>query len=91
MNEIISKGTILICTKQQTTTCGIVYLKKGSIVKCAKTTENYSKTVRVYRNKIAERENYWHSVSINKTRIAKANEVEMYNKEIYFLDTIKTY
>jgi hypothetical protein len=90
IGDIINEGTILVCREEQATGCGIVYLKAGSIVKCARETAQWSNSVKVFRNKKAENEEHWHPIELAKVRRAKTHEIEMWNKEIYFVKSVNT-
>jgi UDP-N-acetylmuramoylalanine-D-glutamate ligase len=83
------KETVLVAIADQKTTCGILYVKKGSIVKCAANQKPHSDTVVIYRNKDAERDDQTHYVSADKLRLAEPHEVEAWANCIYFINDIK--
>lgn len=89
MVKLFTKGQIGVVTKLQSTGCGIKYLKKGSIVKIARDTQEFTTIVRVFRNPKEEFENNWHMCYIEDIRHAKEIEVAMYNKGQYFLESAK--
>ena len=87
--KTIKKGIILVCTRDQSTGCGIRYLKKGSIVKCAAECPEWRDTVEIYRNETEMAEHDWKPVSRNKLRQATPEEEAMYYEGKYFLETAK--
>jgi len=89
MTKLFKKGQIGVVTKLQSTSCGIKYLKKGSIVKIARDTNEFTMYVRVFRNTKEESENDWYMCNIEDIRHAKEIEVDMYTNGIYFLESAK--
>lgn len=89
MTKLFKKGQIGVVTKLQSTSCGIKYLKKGSIVKIASDTQEFTSYVRVFRNLKEQSENDWHMCDIEDIRHAEEIEVDMYTKGIYFLKSAK--
>ena len=89
--EYIDKGTILVAIATQSTSCGINYINKGSIIKVAKDKNIYGEIFHVYRNKKAEDDDIRHSIYIENVRLANEKEIDMWNKEIYFVETVKTF
>lgn len=86
---LITKGTILVCTKQQATGCGIKYLKKGSIVKCAEDCPDYRDTIMVYRNEDEMALDAWKPIDRKKLRKATPAETQMYYEGKYFLEEVE--
>ena len=84
----IEKGNILVCITQQSTGCGIIYLKQDSIVECAFTPKDYHQTIHVYRNKESKGNDYLHPISRKKLRAATEEEVAMYHNGIYFIKPV---
>lgn len=91
IGELLTKGTIIVAEQPQSTSCGIRYIKAGSILKVAKDTYEFSDEVAVYRNKRAEQEYNWHIILLRKVRLATEEEVKMYNVDKYFVETVKMY
>ena len=83
----IEEGIILVATEDQKSTCGINYIKVGSIIKVARTKPEWKDTVRVFRNTLEEGEYDWYSIDLDKVRLANNIEEEMWNKEIYFVES----
>ena len=88
--DFIKKGTILVCIRLQATGCGIKYLKKGSIVKCAEDCPTYRDTVQVYRNQREEDKDSWKPVDRKKLRKATPSETQMYYEGKYFLEEVES-
>lgn len=91
ITAVVPKGTILVAIEDQTTFCGINYIRKGSIIKVAKNVEPWAAYVRVFRNKKAENENYYHNIDLENVREANELEIKMWDKEMYFIETVKTF
>lgn len=88
-NKILA-GTILVCINNQATGCGIKYLDKGSIVKCAKDCQEHRETVEVYRNENEMALGSWKAVNRNKLRLATPEESQMYYEGKYFLEPVES-
>lgn len=73
----------LVVLKSQSTGCGIVYLKRGSIVKMAENSTSHHDVVKVYRSK-PEYKTKTYYATLCECRIATAEEVEMFNNGNYF-------
>lgn len=86
----IEADTILVAIEDQNTTCGINYIKQGSVLKVAKFKPEWRDNVRVFRNAKAEEDYNWHSIDLDKVRLATKIEEEMWNKEMYFVESVKT-
>lgn len=89
-NEKIAKGTILVCIQNQTTSCGIMYCKKGSIVKCAREPKSYHSSVSIYRNERDETKDKWLPVDKRKLRIANNEEIQMYSEGKHSLEPVES-
>lgn len=84
-DNVITEGTILVVTKRQTTGCGIVYLKKDSIVEVAHTTEIWNTGVKVYRNHTNRINDEYYFAYIRDVRMATDEEIKMWNDKVYFI------
>jgi hypothetical protein len=82
----IKKGSILVCIETQSTSCGIKYVKMGSIIKCALDAEEYYDTVRIFRNEREMSLDNWKPIDREKLRFANPEEEELYYKGVYHLE-----
>jgi len=87
----IDKDVILVAREKQSTACGINYIKEGSILKVARDKEPWRNSVKVFRNKEEEQEDRWYNIDLSKVREATQVEIAMWNKEMYFVESVKTY
>lgn len=88
---IIKKDTILVAVEGQSTACGINYIREGSILKVRKEKNLWSDTVQVFRNRDEESDDRWYGISLDKVREANEREIEMWSKDMYFVETSKTF
>lgn len=73
--EIIEEGTILVAIEDQFSSCGILYIRKDSIIKTASTKSEWKDSVIVYRNKDAEACDNYHYIDIENVRKATDDEI----------------
>jgi hypothetical protein len=90
IGDIIKEGTILVAREDKMLACGVIIVRKGSIIKCAKETKEYSGRVRVYRNRREENSGNWKGIDLADVREAKTHEIEMWNKDIYYVESVNT-
>jgi hypothetical protein len=88
--ETVSKDTILVVTKDQMTSCGILYLKKGSIVKVARNVLDWYDEIKVFRNKEAEEDEKYHWLVKEDARLATDDEIIMWENDCYFINVKNT-
>ena len=86
----IKEGTILVATKVQNAACGSNYIKQGSILKVSRDKEEWRDRVKVFRNKEEENDYNWRAIDLDKVRFATSVEEQMWNKEMYFVESVKT-
>jgi hypothetical protein len=91
MDGFIKANTILVTVKDVRTSCGITYVREGSIIKVKSDSSEYKESVRIFRNQKAESDDNWHNVPKDSVRLAKEVEIRMWDKEIYFVTSVKTY
>jgi hypothetical protein len=84
-----TKGTILICTSPQKTGCGILYVKRDSIIKAAEDSSDYYDWFEIYRNKREERLEKTHSMNISNIRLATKEETELWNNDENYINQVK--
>lgn len=85
LGTTINEGTILVLTDYQVSSCGIMYLRKGSIVKLAREKTDWKNTVKVYRNISNEQEDNYYFADLTKVREATVDEIRMWDNGIYFI------
>jgi hypothetical protein len=89
-DAVIIEGTILVATEDQLTSCGILYLKKGSIVKVARYVKDWHDDIKVFRNHEAEDDDNTHWLAKEKARLATNDEIIMWENDCYFINVINT-
>jgi hypothetical protein len=83
------KGTILICTSPQKTGCGILYVKRDSIIKAAEESSDSWNWFEIYCNKREERAEKTHSMNISNVRLATAEEAELWDQDVHYINQVK--
>lgn len=76
-------GDHLVVVRSQSTGCGIVYLRKGSIVKMAENSTSHHNVVKVYRSKPQYKTKTYYA-NLSECRLATPEECEMFNNANYF-------
>jgi len=82
----LSRGAILVVTDTQSTSCGIKYLRKGSIIELAEDKERFDHYLYVYRNHDEKGYDKEKAIGVDKVRLATPYEIEMWNNKIYFVE-----
>ena len=81
--ELFPNGTILVCISDQKTGCGILYVRRGSIVKAAHPEKQYSSWTEVYRNRGEEATGRRVDMYCKNYRVATYEESLMWSDGVY--------
>lgn len=87
--EVIKEGTILVAKFAEYAICGRIVIKEKSILKVAFDCPSYRTYVKVFRNKKEEYDENYRIINRINIRIATFDEISMWNKGIYFVESIK--
>lgn len=89
--EVIKEGTILVAKFAELAICGRTVIREGSILKVAHDSLPYKTNIRVYRNKHEYDIDDWRTIDRANVREANEIEISMWNKEMYFVEKVKTF